>query len=246
MKSFKKILGIAATSALALTLGAFALTGCGGGKNYTFEAEEAVLFDPATAGKNTMKIQDGVSVDSQEDVTLVGYFATPGQTITWNVTAAADCTVTLKLGASSTSFDLVDGEGEFLGAENIWGWMFGQQIEGFDQTTAKGYLAALDAADCGAVLKVNDSEVGMSGTLPSATVELEGIAENRWAAGAVYSIVNCGELTAKINLKKGENKIVLEVVTGGLNVDKITIKSKTELTFAPTDNSDRIPSDTQG
>lgn len=245
MKLIKKILSVAAVSALTLTVGAFALTGCSNGTDYVFEAEDALLTDvESQTTETTMKIQtsnDWVEDGEGEEVVLVGYFATAGQTITWNVNAAADCTVTLKIGASSCSFGAIDGEGNIVAIGDLMGVLFGGPApEGFDMSTAKGYLAELKAADAGVALKVNDSEVTMSGTLPSATLDLGDLSVNPWAIMGVYGAVHCGEYTAKVDLKAGANKIVLESVTGGLNVDKLTVNSSVEITHTAVDNSDRV------
>jgi len=238
MKSFKKILGIAATSALALTLGAFALTGCGGGKNYTFEAEEAILEEPEGFQENPwfgIKAMDlEAKQDGDEDVTAVGYFSVKGMTITWKVEASADCEATLNIFGSSTKFKTVTKAD-------------GTAIE-YDQTTWQptnvtadddvvGGIDELDAENCGVALKVNGEEAEMSGTLPGKEVTVK-YAE----AGGIYGMYIGGKYTAKVSLKKGENVIVLEVVGdqgGGFNVDKMVLKSSATLTYTPVDNSDR-------
>ncbi|MDE5728786.1 MAG: hypothetical protein K2I20_01260 [Clostridia bacterium] len=244
MKSIKKLLAIAATSALALTFGAVALTGCGGGgKDYSFEAEEALLTDvEGQDASSTMKVQENVEWSANgdgADITVVGYFATPGQTITWNVNAAEACDVTLKLRASSCKFAAIDGEGTVIDINAFMGTLWGGPApDGFDTSTAKGYLEELKAADAGVVLKVNGEEKTMSGTLPAVTIELE--EGNPWSIMGVYSTIYCGEYTVKVHLNKGANAIVLETVTGGINVDKLTVNSGVEITHTAIDNSDRL------
>lgn len=228
---FKKTFAAIAAGALSVAMGAAVFAGCAKGTDYTFEAEDAVLADglQVQAGKQWTKDDDG------EELTVVSYFATAGQTITWTINAASDCNVKLKLRASSCAFGALNASNEVVDLGEIMGsLMQGGAIE----EGTKGYISELKAADCGSVLKVNDAEVTMSGTLPSTTIEpADG---NPWALMGVYSVINCGEFTADAKLKKGENKIVLEVVTSGFNVDSLTVNSSAELTFTETDNSDRV------
>lgn len=227
-----KIVSLIAAGALTLAMGAFALTGCAKGVDYTFQAEEAELCEG-------LKVQNGkqwTANDDGADVTVVSYFATAGQTITWTINAASDCNVKLRLSASSCAFGALNASNEVVDLGEIMGAIYGGG--GLEEGT-KGHVAELKAADCGAVLKVNDAAVTMSGTLPSTTIDVD--ANNPWAIMGVYSVINCGEYTAEAKLKKGENKIVLEVVSGGFNVDSLTVNSSAELTFNATDNSDRVP-----
>ncbi len=222
----KKTLAAIAAGALCVTMGAAVLAGCGGkGTDYTFQAEDAELY----TGLQVQKGNEWSANNDGAEVTVVSYFANPGQTITWKVNAASDCKVTLKLRASSCLFGAKNADGEIVDIGSLGG-----NYEG-----AKGYISELKAADCGSVLKVNDAEVTMKGTLPSTTIELE--EGNPWAIMGVYSVIHCGEYTATTNLKQGENTIVLEVVTGGFNVDSLTVNSSAEITFNKTDNSDRLP-----
>jgi len=238
MSNFKKILTFAATSALALTVGAFALVGCSGDgtpKDNVFEAEEAVLFDPEDMDENNyMKLQPNAE-GSEETYTLVSYFATEGQTITWNVKSSKECDVTLKLYASSCVFCLTDANGNVADLTAAL-WM--QQFpEGFDQTTMQPTLAAVKGADI--ALTVNDAEVTLEGSLPELKT---GVVSNAWEAMGIYSAVKIGAVSATVHLTKGENKIVLTPSTGvGYNVDKITINTDAKLTFKKTDNSARLP-----
>lgn len=244
MKSFKKILMFAAASALTLTMGAVALTGCGGGgKDYSFEAENATLADATGQTQNTLAVQQGVEYKPEGDgpeITIVGYFATPGQTITWTVNAAEECDATIKVRGSSVAFAAIDGDGTVATMQELMGAMYGGPApEGFDMETMKGYLQEVAAADTGVVLKVNNEKKTLSGKLPATTVELE--EGNPYAIWAVYNTISCGELTVKVHLNKGENNIVLENVSGGFNVDKITVNAPVEITHTPVDNSSRVP-----
>lgn len=241
MKSFKKILMFAAASALTLTMGAVALTGCGGGKDYTFEAEDATLADADGQTQNTLKVQERVEYTANgdgPDISVVGYFATPGQTITWTVNAASECDATIKVRGSSVAYAAIDGNG--VVNDNLWG----APPEGFDTNTMKGYLKETKAEDTGVVLKVNNEEKTLSGALPATTVELE--EGNPYAIFAIYNVISCGELTVKVHLKAGENSIVLENVSGGFNVDKITVNAPVEITHTPVDNSSRLDQQQMG
>lgn len=205
----KKLFTVAAASALALTFGAVALTGCGTAKDFTFEAEEAVLTDPDTVAENqTMTVQNGsewTGTDEEgAEVTVVGYFSTPGQTITWNIKSSSECDATLLIRGSSCAFDFAS----------------------MDWTNWTMTINELTAEDSGVVLKVNDTEVTFTGTLPE-------------TEGGSFTTLHFGEYIANIHLKSGDNKIVLESVTGGFNVDKITVNAKSDLTFEKADNSDR-------
>lgn len=209
MKKFGKIAAMVASAALALTMGALTLTGCGAAKDFVLEAEDAQLTDPSSVEEaKTMTVQSGAEWTGTEEegaeVTVVGYFSTPGQTITWNITSSKECDATLLIRGSSCAFDFAT----------------------MDWTTWLMTINELPAEDSGVALKVNDTEVTFTGTLPET--------EN-----GSFTTLHFGDYTANIHLKQGENKIVLESVTGGFNVDKITINSKSDITFNKTDNSDR-------
>lgn len=209
MKKIGKLAAMAASAALALTMGAFSLTGCAGGTDYTFEAEEAVLTGetqtwtgttPATVSAESAYKINGELV---EDATIVGVenFSGVGQKITWTVVSSAECKATLTLHAASAAMAMSEA--------------------GFS-------LAELNMAEVGAYkLSCNGTEAAMSGTLPG-NAEL-----NMEEAGVWW---NMGTATAQISLKAGENVIELEIVGGvdgamsaGLNVDKIVIKATSEL-----------------
>lgn len=236
MKSFKKILMFAAASALTLTMGAVALTGCGGGKEYTFEAENAILaepegFEPSQWVKG-MDLEE--KLDGETDVTAVGYFSTQGMTITWKVNAAEEGDVTIKVYGSSTKFmqpTKMDGsQVEYLPPT------YQPNVEPDEEL--KAGLEELPAENCGVALKVNGEEATMSGTLPGLEKTIT-IAQ----AMEIYGLYKGGYYTANVHLNKGENTIVLEVNTqmgGGFNVDKIVVKANSELTHTAVDNSDRV------
>lgn len=220
-----KILAILAAGALTVSMGAFALAGCGGGTDYAFEAEDAIL-------STGLKLQAGKEWTGTEeegaDVTVVSYF-TPGTSITWNITAASECDVTLKLRASSCIYGVVDSNGVFCSMNEMQtppdGFVWDENV--------KCKINEIKADELGATLKVNGTESTFKGTLPATSFDF-GMGEQM---GLMYFTTHCGELEAKVHLKAGENAVVLECVTGGVNVDKITVNSKAELTFTKTDNS---------
>lgn len=89
-----------------------------------------------------------------------------------------------------------------------------------------------------AVLSVNGKECKLEGVLPGLEAPMD------WAVLSSY-YKHYGTATAKIDLKAGENVIVLTSKgynggQGGINVDKITINAAAELTWNETDNSDRV------
>lgn len=88
-----------------------------------------------------------------------------------------------------------------------------------------------------AVLSVNGTDCKLEGVLPGLEAPMD------WEAFSAY-YKHYGTATAKIDLKSGENVIVLisqGYAGGGINVDKITINAAAELTWTETDNSDRVP-----
>ena len=90
-----------------------------------------------------------------------------------------------------------------------------------------------------AVLSVNGTDCKLEGVLPGLEAPMD------WEAFSAY-YKHYGTATAKIDLKSGENVIVLTSQgynggQGGINVDKITINAAAELTWNETDNSDRVP-----
>ncbi len=240
MKSLKKILGIAATSALALTLGAFALTGCGGDKGYTFEAEEAILtepegFEPSDWGAKLMDLEE--KKDGKKDITVVGYFSAKGMTITWKINAEEECDASIKIYGSSTKFKTVT-KADGTAIEYDWTTWQPTNVEPTDEV--KGGIDALPAENSGVSLKVNGSAATMSGTLPGKEVTAT-FAES----SSFYALYVAGQYTANVKLNKGENIIVLEIdgaAGGGFNVDKMVIDASTKLTHTPVDNSDRAAS----
>lgn len=216
MKSLKKVLTVAASSALALTLGAFALTGCGGGKDYTFEAEDAKTEGIGLASDMSQKpasvetdqvlwSEDGTGTDT---VSGYGGFNAVGQKIIWTVVAESDCKVNITLYAASAAMVVTD------------------------YTVGPSGIAEIDLGNADAyALKVNDTEATLKGTLPATS--FEGGWQGMGTPGIWWHI---GTATCSAELKKGENTIVLEIVGqatdsgSGINVDKIVINSSSALT----------------
>lgn len=199
----KKLLALIATGTLALTMGAMALTGCGG-KDYTFEAEDAETegetFSFVTWSMGPAQVETNTLYGSEEEVSGYGSFNAVGQKIIWKVNSASDCSVTITLYAASAIMDM---------DENY-------------------QLKALKEADLSNTdlysFTVNDTEVALTGTLPATDTTEEGMN----TPGCWWHV---GTATAKAKLKAGDNTIVLELVgeNAGLNVDKIVINSSAEL-----------------
>lgn len=213
MKLKKTMLAIAA-GALSLTLGAVALVGCAGGKEYTFEAEHAKLEGmgnvmgqtegPASISQETSYMFNGELV---EDATLIGVenFNTAGQKIIWTVVSSKACKAQVTLYAASSSM-----------------WM--------DQEGGVG-LSEINMADTEAyAIKCNGETSKLTGKLPGYTFE------GGWMGMQQEGVWwNIGTVTANINLKEGENTVSFEIVDAfsqmgsGINVDKIVIKASAEL-----------------
>ena len=211
MKHFKKITTAVVAGALSLTMGVIALAGCAGGKDYTFEAEDALQEGLKASSGTTAIVETDVpyKVDGKlvEDATIsgVGNFDTVGQKMTWTVVSASATSATLTIHAASACMTMSQ---EFMG------------ILEMDISKTEAFK-----------LTVNGTAVTLSGKLPGTTFEsFEAMAE----PGTWW---NLGTLTGKADLKEGENVIVLEVVgayegakNSGLNVDKLVINSGAELT----------------
>ena len=209
-----KIVSLIAAGALTLAMGAFALTGCAKGVDYTFEAEDAVAVGTGNVngqgqGDPTISADSAYKLNGElvENATLVGIenFNTVGQTITWTVVSASDCKATITLYAASAAM--------YMGES-------GMGLKEIDFGTTEAYKVTC-----------NDTAASMTGKLPGVVwADWNGMKE----PGAWWNI---GTVSGTINLKKGENVIILQVVgavdgamSAGLNVDKIVINSSAELT----------------
>lgn len=226
MTNLKKL--FAAGAALTMAFGMAAFTACGApAKDFTFEAEEATLTENADGVACYQEVAEWQAAEDADPTAIVGYFTNAEANIIWTIQSSAECDATLTLRAASTAVKM----------DTDW------------QTTFKATTLEMDMSSgeyC--TLTVNDTEVSFTGTLP-------GIAEQTFADmmgifGTAYGPMmnNYGTVTAKIHLKKGENKIVLtslgyneDGTNFGLNVDKITINAASELTWTAEDNTDRVP-----
>lgn len=207
MKKFIKIAAGALAAALTLSLGG--IMACNSGVDYTFEAEDAETegetFSFAVMGMAPAQVEENFLYNNGEEATeaVSGYggFSGVGQKIIWTVTADADCEVTITLYAASAVMDM-------------------------DYATfALNGLLEADLSDAEKYsFKVNDEEVGLTGTLPATDTSEEGMG----TPGCWWHV---GTATTKAKLKSGKNTIVLELVgeNAGINVDKIVIKSATPL-----------------
>ena len=219
MKKFKRFAAGAVIALLTVAIAAFMLVGCGA-KEYTFEAEDAVLEDEASSfgGPSPMSIETGpVYTGTDEEgveATVVGHFNQHEQSITWTITSSKECDADITFYAASAAMKA-------------------------DATFQNWSLAEI-TGESGVVSITNNGgkAVVFSGTLPGlATLDTQD--STSWK--------NIGSLTGKIHLVKGENKIVLMIdgsvdgaMSSGINVDKIVIKTDANLTFEKTDNSDKV------
>ena len=212
---FKKTMAAIAAGALSVTLGAFALAGCGiSGEEYTFEAEAAELAgqgvvmgqDPGSANVSNPSAYKVYGELADDTVVGVENFNSAGQSITWTVTASSACKAELTFWAASSV-------------------MFFNQ-----EDNSMGFVEIDMAATEAYKLTCNDTEADLKGKLPGAKwADWFGMQE----PGAWWDL---GKATAIIDLKEGENTIVFEIVanvegqnSAGLNVDKIVIKAPAEL-----------------
>lgn len=218
-----KILAILAAGVMSTSLAVVAFAGCGGApeaKDFVFEAEDAELVQAETAEKD-LTVEHGyewVEGYNQDDpdtpvgpeVVAIGNTEYVGTQIVFTINSTHECDATLKFRVASRRMN--------------YDWV---------TWTGWGEMLEIDMAseDKSYSLTVNGTEVGMTGILPGTPDS------NGWWA---VSYAHYGEATARIHLKKGENKLVFEVVKYGGNVDKITINAASELTMTKVDNSDRI------
>lgn len=217
-----KLLAIIAIM-LTLTIGALTLTACGGGTDYTFEAEDAVLAGTTQGYVNGAQQETGITVEEgtewaglNEDgtpkegpaVKNLGNFNASGQSITWTITASKECDATLTLRAASAVMSFAEDFSSFGMAEV--------------DLSKNEYLT----------LKVNGTAASLEGILPG----LSGLGWEMMANGAIYRQFGTG--SAKIHLVKGENVIVINGMgtQSGVNIDKIIINCTAELSFEKTNN----------
>lgn len=214
-----------AAGVLTLSLGAFALAGCGvSGEEYTFEAENATfegtgLVMGMTPGPATISQESAYMVNGElvADKTLVGVenFNGSGQKIIWKVNAPKACKAEITLHAASAA-------------------MYTNMPEDGDWTKASTGLSEINFTSSSLhKFSVNGTEAKLKGTLPGIVFDNQTVSMQ--TPGVWW---NMGTAKAVVNLKEGENTIVLEIGTleqgqsAGLNVDKIVIKAPAELTKA--------------
>lgn len=209
-----KIVSLIAAGALTLAMGAFALTGCAKGVDYTFEAENAVTEGngtaadqsqaPASVETNVLWVESG---EGGEEVTGLGGFNAVGQKIIWKVVSKSACKVTITIHAASAQMEM-DDTFQLLG------------------------LAEVDLGNTDAYkMSVNGTAATLEGKLPATPVE--GGWQGMGAPGLWWHV---GTAQCSAELKEGDNEIVFEIVGAagmmgsGVNVDKIVINSSAELT----------------
>lgn len=208
MKKSTKIVAGALAAALTLSMGGM-LMACNSGTEYTFEAEDAALAGNARAeeGKHVWAGVDNIGT-VEDTIDVVGYFGTEGDTITWTIVSSKACSATITVTAAST----VNGNGASAMGEEGW--------KTLEIDTSKNEVFTLS---------VNGTQASLSGVLPGLEATWEEIGQNMMAMFD-YGYNNHGTCTAKVQLKEGENTIVLAAVSSGINVDKISIKAPAELT----------------
>lgn len=228
MKKINKIVAGALAAALTLSMGSMFVACGGSAQDYTFEAEDAVLADPDGA-QTRLSVEsgfewagfdeDGGVVAGETDVTQIGFFGSAAdQTITWNIKSDKNCEATLTLRAASCAQ-----------SGNIF---LGEPVQ----------VVAMNVEDA-ATLEVNGTEVAFSGELPGIEGEFT---PPMMGQLFTFGLKNFGTVSVKINLKSGDNTVVIRSIGGAnLNIDKITINASAKLTFEKTDNSDRGPAQMQ-
>ena len=249
MKHSKKRVAATLVAALSLTTG-LSLAACNGVKEYAFEAENAEItcgtsreFDWAKAQQD--QPADPTSPEFQE------FWATAHQNpeyytvkeVNVTVETATEYTGTDEEGPEVTNLGYFYGNGTYItwkitasadceATLNLRAASASAQMNQQFQAVAMNELTFEEGIQP-VTLKVNEEDVTLTGTLPG--IE----AENMPSDYSYYR--NFGNVSATVNLKKGENIITLVAPqqNGMVNVDKIVIKSKAKLSYEPIDNSDR-------
>ena len=221
-----------AGTALTMALGMAAMVGCGGGTDYTFEAEKAQLSQNADGVAVYQSATEYSANGEGAAVELVGYFTAADASIVWKITSDKECDATLTLRAASAS---ADGAGLWMGG--------------------KGYIKEMDLSTGTYVtLDVNGTNAKLDGKLPGLEFTPAEDFSNMMDFYGSY-MNNYAEVTAKIHLKAGENTITLkslgyvetpegegaQPISYGINVDKITVTAPATLTWTETDNTGRTP-----
>ena len=197
----------------------------------TFEAENGVLSGSEHIQVNEWWGFDTVAVETKnkytgtaekgEEVTSIGYFQGENAAITWTVTAEEACTATLTLWAASSVTKT-----EKQDVETEWGT--------FPQDVVVGMEAVPFTAESQPVkLLINGTQVTLNGTVTG----LDTLSESSKADYSYYANY-VGTVTATIQLKAGENTIVLKAPAKNpkLNIDKIVVNCETKLSYVPVNN----------
>jgi len=182
---------------------------------YHFEAEVATLDDKDAPSNSTMVVElnkHEFTETNKEDgalVSNVGYFGGGAQGQT------ITWTFNSKTEAKGVKLTL-----RLASAVGSWG---DRKIDEIDL-----------GSEGAPTLKVNDADVSLAGK----TLEgLDGLSMTDMQNGVAYH--NFSEIELTIDIKAGENTIVLISGSKGCNVDKIMIETTAELTFTRTNNSAR-------
>ncbi len=182
---------------------------------YHFEAEHAILEDNEAASNATMVIE----VDKTEftesgktdgaKVSNVGYFGGNAQ----------GQTITWKFNA----------------ATEMKGVKLTLRIASSDGEWSDKLIREIDLGAEGApVLSVNDAKVSLEG---KKLTGLDNLTQQDMENGVAYH--NFCEIEITIDIKAGENTVVLSSGTKGCNVDKIMLTTDGVLEFSKTNNSQR-------
>lgn len=182
---------------------------------YHFDAEFAVLNDNEASSNSTMVIEKDkheFTESGKEDgdlVTNVGYFGGGAQ----GQTITWKFTAAAEAKSVKLTLRLASSDGE-------WG---------------DRLIRAIDLGAEGApTLTVNDAAVSLEG---KTLTGLDGLSQNDMQNGVAYH--NFCEIEITIDIKAGENTVVLTSGSKGCNVDKIMIETDAQLSFTKTNNSAR-------
>lgn len=209
----KKTFAAVAAGALSVAMGAAVFAGCAKGTDYTFEAEDAVAAGTGNVngqgqGDPTVSNESAYKLNGElvEDATLVGIENFNTVGQTITWTVVSSADCKATLTLHAASAAMYMGED-------------GMGLKEIDFGTTEAYKVTC-----------NDTAASLTGKLPGAAwADWSGMQE----PGTWW---NMGAVSGTVNLKKGENVIVLEVVgavdgamSAGLNVDKIVINASAEL-----------------
>lgn len=210
--------------ALLLVFSAVSMfSGCGGGE-FVFEAEDAALGETTNVQGESGPIYNEESGEADgPEAKWVSYFGTSADFTTtdydeliWKVTASKDCTANFTLVAASASTSLNWADWTITGMAEI----------DFSTTedagiTCNDVAAKWDTENCILGGQTFDTPAGFADV---------------W----IYRMFQ--EVKGTIDLKKGENTIILYATKGvGINVDKLIIDSEADLEFTPADNGIEFP-----